>query len=130
MCVYGGYYSTPPHGFARWGLYPRSSPTTVYFCEPSDLIHSQLFDMKHVSALIIAVLGIALITVSARNAELRHELNVANAKTERLINATEEVFNEVETYIDEKYGEFLSDTIWEGDVYDNWYSAYEDIVCF
>lgn len=86
--------------------------------------------MKYVYALIIAVLGIALITVSARNAELRHELNEDKAKTAALIAATEDVFEEIENYIDDKYGENISDTIWEGDVYDNWYSAYEDIVCF
>jgi len=86
--------------------------------------------MKYVYALIIAVLGIALITVSARNAELRHELNEDKAKTAALIAATEDVFEEIENYIDDKYGENISDTIWEGDVYDNWYTAFEAIVCF
>lgn len=86
--------------------------------------------MKYVYALIIAVLGIALITVSARNAELRHELNEDKAKTAALIAATEDVFEEIENYIDDKYGENISDTIWEGDIYDNWYTAFEAIVCF
>ena len=86
--------------------------------------------MKYVYALIIAVLGIALITVSARNAELRRELNEDKAKTAALIAATEDVFEEIENYIDDKYGENISDTIWEGDVYDNWYTAFEAIVCF
>lgn len=86
--------------------------------------------MKKIMTIAIVILGIACATLITRNVMLHHELNVANAKTERLINATEEVFNEVESYIDIKYGENLSDTIWEGDIYDEWYGAYEAIVCF
>ena len=39
-CIYGGYYSTPPPGFARWGLHPRSSLRTDYTICRSDKIQS------------------------------------------------------------------------------------------
>jgi len=85
--------------------------------------------MKKIMTIAIAVLGIACATLITRNVMLHKELKENVAKTERLIIATENVFNEVETYIWTKYGEELGDTIWEGDIYDEWYGVYEAIVC-
>lgn len=86
--------------------------------------------MKKIMTMAIVILGIACATLITRNVMLHHELNENKAKTAALIAATEDVFEEIENYIDDKYGENISDTIWEGDIYDNWYTAFEAIVCF
>jgi glucose-6-phosphate-specific signal transduction histidine kinase len=86
--------------------------------------------MKKIMTIAIVILGIACATLITRNVMLHRELNENKAKTAALIAATEDVFEEIENYIDDKYGENISDTIWEGDVYDNWYTAFEAIVCF
>lgn len=86
--------------------------------------------MKKIMTIAIVILGIACATLITRNVMLHRELNEDKAKTAALIAATEDVFEEIENYIDDKYGENISDTIWEGDVYDNWYTAFEAIVCF
>ena len=86
--------------------------------------------MKRTLISIIAVLGIAVVALSVRNAELNKQLKINEAKTERLIIATEEVFKEVEDFVWVNYDVSLSKTLWQGDIYDEWYGAYESIVCF
>jgi len=39
VCVYGGYYSTHPPGFARWGLRPRRFARASTFDEANGLIN-------------------------------------------------------------------------------------------
>lgn len=45
--------------------------------------------------------------------------------TNNLVEKADEIIDEVCTYIESKYGEYLPDTIWEGDVYDEYLKAKE-----
>lgn len=85
--------------------------------------------MKKIMTIAVVILGIACATLITRNVMLHKELDEINAKTERLIIATEDVFNEVEDFVWVNYNVSLSKTLWQGDIYDEWYGAYESIVC-
>lgn len=45
--------------------------------------------------------------------------------TNNLVEKADGVLDEVCTYIESKYGEYLPDTIWEGDAYDEYLEARE-----
>ena len=77
----------------------------------------------------IVILGIACATLITRNVMLHRELNEEIAKTMRFVGATEKVLDEVEDHVWRHYEEELADTIWEGDIFDEWYGAYGAIVC-
>lgn len=85
--------------------------------------------MKGFIISVIAVLGIALAASVARNATLERKLKENEAETTRFVNATENVLWEIEDYVLENYGDSVRATIWQGPVYDEWYGAFEAIVC-
>lgn len=50
------------------------------------------------------------------------------SNTNNLVEKADEVLDEVCTYIESKYGEYLPDTIWEGDIYDEYLEAEERVL--
>jgi len=76
---------------------------------------------------IIAVLSIVCIALcwSLKNKEAKIKTIEEQAfqqilDTNNFVESVDGVLDEVCDYIDSKYGEFLPDTIWEGDLYDNY----------
>lgn len=80
----------------------------------------------------IAILGVACFGLYWKAQSLSDQLyTVEQASIQESIeyrmymDATEAVLDEVCDYVDEKYEEYLPDTIWEGDVYDEYATAYQ-----
>ena len=90
--------------------------------------------MNNIKNWIIAVLLIVCIalcwSIKHKEAQIK---TIEDASTEQLLKyvdivvAGERVLDEVCLYVEDKYNEYLPDTIWEGDIYDEYVTAFEQL---
>lgn len=90
--------------------------------------------MNNIKNWIIAVLSIVCIALCWSNKHKEAQIKtIEEASTEQLLKyvdivvAGERVLDEVCFYIEDKYNEYLPDTIWEGDTYDEYVTAFEQL---
>ena len=79
--------------------------------------------MNNIKNWVIVVLGIIIIILSWRIKQQQIFISSIDTTDIDYYNATEAVIDEVCDYVEEKYGEYLPDTLWEGDIYDNYMSV-------
>ena len=79
--------------------------------------------MNNIKNWVIVILGIIIIILSWRIKQQQTFINSIDTTDIDYYNATEAVIDEVCDYVEEKYGEYLPDTLWEGDIYDNYMSV-------
>lgn len=91
--------------------------------------------MNNIKNWIIAVLSIVCIALCWSTKHIEAQIKTIEecyfqqiSDTNNLVEKTDGVLNEVCTYIESKYGEYLPDTIWEGDAYDEYLEAKEQVL--
>ena len=90
--------------------------------------------MNNIKNWIIAVLAIVCValcwSIKHKEAQIK---TIEEASAEELLKyvdivvAGERVLDEVCLYVEDKYNEYLPDTIWEGDTYDEYVTAFEQL---
>lgn len=90
--------------------------------------------MKDLKNWAIAILGIVCLGLVWSNKHKDAQIETLKqcsvyevADYNHYVEATEALINEVCDYVEDKYGEYLPDTIWEGDIYDEYAVAYQQI---
>lgn len=83
--------------------------------------------MANIKNWAIAILGIVCIALVWQNKSQKNEINALNntiIAADVALDCANIALDEVCDYVEDRYGEYLPDTLWEGDAYDDFMYNY------
>lgn len=86
-------------------------------------------DLKNWAIVILGIICLGLYwkaqSLSDKLYTVEHASIQESIEYKMYVDATEALIDEVCDYVEEKYEEYLPDTLWEGDIYDEYTVAYQ-----